>query len=259
MKIKPYIAFVFLLLIAATPAEGQRRNIYGLPAGALVLEVRAVPAEARAGRLLILWMLNPTKNPLPYGAEEYTCPDETRGSYYDGPTRVSLYDTQARTIVNTIKVTDEHIMEKDFLELPYRIRRNGYYHVPRFDEGREGKPVIMWLRDYNGDGHALEFALFDALACMGLETALIGYSVAQDKVIQYPVRLTIMEDGQPSIDERLWADYLFGQKPLSPGYWKYEIDYRGRGGTLDQYEIRYNQQAERFEGTLKSTPDEDAP
>jgi hypothetical protein len=53
-----------------------------------------------------------------------------------------------------------------------------YYHVEGVSKDREGKPAIMRMRDYNGDGKALEFALFDALACMGLETTLIGYSAA---------------------------------------------------------------------------------
>jgi hypothetical protein len=41
---------------------------------------------------------------------------------------------------------------------------------------RFGKPKIMLLKDYNGDGEALEFALFDAWTCSDLVTTLIGYS-----------------------------------------------------------------------------------
>jgi hypothetical protein len=54
------------------------------------------------------------------------------------------------------------------------------------------------------------------------------------------------------IQSSYWVDYLFSKKPTAPRYWKYEIDYRGRGGTLDQYEIRYNPQLERFEGKVDS-------
>jgi hypothetical protein len=53
-----------------------------------------------------------------------------------------------------------------------------------------------------------------------------------------------------------WCDYLFSKKPMSPGYWKYEINYRGRGGSLDKYEIRYDAQYETFVGTLVWTADE---
>ena len=50
-------------------------------------------------------------------------------------------------------------------------------------EGVEARPTILWLKDYNGDGKAFEFALFEAEACMGLQTTLIGYSEKQDRVI----------------------------------------------------------------------------
>ena len=108
----------------------------------------------------------------------------------------------------------------------------------------------MVLKDYNGDGKALEFALFEAEACMGLQTTLIGYSEKQDHVIQYPVKLDVVEGRKHSERISAWADYLFSKKPLRAGYWKYEIDYRGRGGSLDKYDVHYNQAREQFEGTL---------
>jgi hypothetical protein len=114
----------------------------------------------------------------------------------------------------------------------------------------------MWLKDYNGDGKALEFALFDALACMGLDTTLIGYSEKQDRVIQYPVSLEVIEGSKHSNRVTMWADYLFNTKPRRPGYWKYEIDYRGRAGSLDKWEVQYNAAKERFEGKLIVVPGE---
>ena len=92
---------------------------------------------------------------------------------------------------------------------------------------KEGKPQILVLRDINGDGKPYEFAMFDAWACMGLNTALFGYSEMQDKVIQYPVELKT--NGKTTTD--YWVDYLFSKKPIRKGYWKYEIDYTGRGGS----------------------------
>ena len=86
---------------------------------------------------------------------------------------------------------------------------------------------------------------------MGLATSLFGYSRKQDRVIQYPLRVEECEGGVlKSVRMRHWLDYLFVQEPVAPGRWKYEIDYRGRGGTLDKYEIRYNPTLERFEGTV---------
>ena len=121
--------------------------------------------------------------------------------------------------------------------------------MPGVRRGREGRPAIMSLRDYNGDGRALEFALYDAWACMGLETTLVGYSERRDRVIQYPIHLTI-SGGDLKSSVSPWADYLFSRRPVRPGRWKYRIDYRGRGGSLDVYDVRYDTRNERFEGTL---------
>ena len=98
--------------------------------------------------------------------------------------------------------------------------------------------------------------MFDAIACMGLPTTLIGFSEAQDRVIQYPVDLTVITGKQKSTRTALWVDYLFSQRPDSPGVWKYSIDYRGRAGTLDAYEVRYRPGEEKFSGQRISTEDD---
>jgi len=202
-------------------------------------------------------MLNPKKNPLNYDRNEiYTCPDQTRGSYYSGPARVSLIDTLTNELINTIKVSSYDAESEDTLDLPYDIRQGYYYRVDTVSrKTAQGKPTIIALRDYNADGKALEFALFDAPACMGLQTTLIGYSDKQDKVIQYPIQLVINEQGQRVPTTLLWADYLLSNKPQRPGHWKYEVDYRGRGGSLDKWEVRYNQTKEQFEGTVSRIAD----
>lgn len=249
--ITPLALLVFLLVAAsATPCPGQK---YNLPAGAFVVETRPLPSRSRQDRALVLWMINPTKHPRDTPGDIYTCPEETRGSYYSGPTRVSLVDTKTGRVINTVKLTQEYLEGEDSFDLPYKIH-DGYYHVAGVRRGQEGKPVIMWLKDYNGDGRAQEFALFDALACMGLPTTLIGYSESKDRVIQYPVRVEIIEGSKRSTTTLLWPDYLFSRKPVRPGYWKYEIDYRGRAGSLDKWEIRYNRQEEAFEGRVTYIP-----
>jgi hypothetical protein len=83
---------------------------------------------------------------------------------------------------------------------------------------------------------------------------LLGYSERQDKVIQYQTHLTVSDSKRKrSTSAEYWTDYLFSKKPVSPGSWKYEFDYRGRAGSLDKYEIHYNKQTERFEGRLVQT------
>jgi hypothetical protein len=250
-------AFILLPLLAPAALAQAKRAPYGLPAGALVVEERALELKDGRKRSLVLWMLRPKKYPRGGEEETYTCPEETRGSFYSGPTRLSLVDTEAGRVVNTLKILEDSAHGEDVFDIPYRIHAGSYYHVPGVAEGREGRPTVMWLRDYNGDGRALEFALFDALACMGLDTALFGYSERRDRVIQYSVSLeTTGADGKKTTDVLDWADYLFSKEPAAPGLWKFEIDYRGRGGSLDRYEVRYNVQAERFEGALTRTTDE---
>lgn len=249
------LSTVLLLLVFVSLGQAQvRRAPYGLPVGALVVEERALALKDGKQRSLVLWMLRPKKYPRTEDVEFYTCPEETRGSFYRGPVRVSLVDTAARRVVNTLKVL---LDGEDEFDLPYRIHAGGYYHVEGVTGAREGRPTIVWLRDINGDGRAEEFALYDAEACMGLGTALFGYSEKQDRVIQYPLSLAVTDSkGQKSTELLDWADYLFAKAPMSPGRWKYEIDYRGRGGSLDSYDVRYNPAAERFEGTLTSTTEE---
>ena len=250
-------AFMLLLGLACAAGAQTRRPPYGLPAGAVVVETRPLELGPSKKRALVLWMLKPEKYPRDSDPEEiYTCPEETRGSFYRGPARVSLVDTEAGRVVNTLKVVQEYADGVDEFDIPYRIKAGGYYHVEGTPEGREGRPAVMWLHDFNGDGRALEFALYDALACMGLETALFGYSERQDRVIQYPTSLEAEYGGKKTTGVLGWVDYLFSKQPSSAGRWKFEIDYRGRGGTLDSYDVRYDAAAERFVGSVTRTPEQ---
>lgn len=244
------LMFISACVLCFVSQSSSQPNLRGLPKDASVIETRNLPSALHPNRRLVLWMVNPNKNPTNYAWDEiYSCPEQTRGSHYSGPTRVSLIDSTSGKVINTIKILTGD--EEDSFDLPYAIRKGYYYRVPAMVKtGIEAKPNLIWLKDYNGDGKALEFALFDAVACMGLETTLVGFSDKQDRVIQYPVKLDVVEGTKHS--ERLspWADYLFNQKPQRPGYWKYEIDYRGRAGSLDKWEVRYNPAREQFEGTL---------
>jgi hypothetical protein len=222
---------------------GSVANIFAqtFPKSAVILE----KAKVTAAREMVLWMENPTKHPRSAENDIYTCPDNTRGHYYSGVTKVSLIDIKRKKILNTLEITSDGF-ESGFntLDLPYLIQK-GYYKVPRIDKNKEGKPVLMDLKDYNADGKPFEFALFDAIACMGLETTLIGYNPKQDKVIQYQTELKTSE----GISKEYWIDYFFGQKANKQGVWKYEIDYRGRAGALEKYEFRYDRKREMFYGT----------
>ena len=85
---------------------------------------------------------------------------------------------------------------------------------------------------------------------MGLQTSLFGYSERRDRVIQYPFHVEEDDGVRKSGRVRHWMDSIFAREPSAPDRWKFEIDYRGRGGALDKYEIRYNPTLERFEGSV---------
>jgi hypothetical protein len=235
--------FFILALSLFLFSSAKSQNNYNLPDDSLIIETQSINSQ----RELILWMQNPQRHPR-QSDEAYTCPDYTRGSYYEGFTEISLFNTKTQKIINTVRIQEDG---EDNFDIPYLIERH-YYKVPILNAGKEGKPKILSLQDFNGDGHALEFVLFDAEACMGLETALFGYDENLDKVIQYPVILKTDKETNKSF----WAGYLFSEKPVRKGFWKFQIDYRGRGGTLDKYEYQYDKATRTFYGTIKSISDE---
>ena len=230
------------LLIISAVAAAQ------LPPGAVVIE----RATVRSDRELVLWMVKPTKFDRGPNSNDnpYTCPERTRGHYYTGPARVSLLEPDTQRILNTVPL---HPYKEDSFDIPHRIVPDFYYTVPGAKPGQEGKPKLLDLRDFNGDGLPLEAAFYEAQACMGLLTTLVGYSPKQDRVLQYAVELRVSGDGKTQTETRLWVDYLFSYKPVSPRRWVYQIDYRGRAGSLDAYDIRYIPAEERFRGTLACT------
>jgi hypothetical protein len=253
-----------LLLIAAVsvPLPAQSVGDVLLPSGAVVIERAAVPAAAHPDREILLWMISPEKHDRGPLSESnfYTCPERTLGSYYKGPTRISLVDTRQKKIINTINLRHSW-GDEDSFDIPYRILADYYYFVPGQTRGSEGKPALLALRDINGDGLPLETAFFEAEACMGLATTTIGYSPRRDKLIHYEIELNsrtekmvegqgIVNTGEAATRTTSWVDYLFAEQPSQPGQWSYKIDYTGRGGTLNTYNVRYDSSRERFVGTL---------
>lgn len=261
-RIEPRSVTLIASIALALPLHPQA-PAPDLPAGGFVVERASVPANVHRDREMVLWMIAPKRfDRGPLAGKPYSCPESTRGSYYSGPTRVSLADTASRKILNTVKIRRPSDGEDTF-DIPYRILAGGYYSVPGTKRDEEGKPRLLGLRDLNGDGLPLEAAFYQAVACMGLPTTLIGYSPRQDRVIQYETELKVsgprivvnkgyVPAGSVTTETALWIDYLFAQKPKAPGHWSYEIDYTGRLGALDSYDIRYDKVREKFLGSRVS-------
>ena len=243
--------FLGLVLLCAGAIAQGRAVAQPFPEGTLIIEQRNIPNVSN--RALVLWMLKPHRSePIPED-DPYTCPDETRGNAYSGPTRVSLINVGTRAIINTIEIRDPHFPEKDSFDIPYEIRPGYYYLVTPARGGKAGKPTILNYRDYNGDGEAAEFVLYDAPFCMGLQTALVGYSRRQDRVLQYPLDVKFAKGRESWREESLWLEYIFSEKPAAPGHYRFEVDYRGRGGSLLSYDVIYDKASERFRGTCVIT------
>jgi hypothetical protein len=124
-----------------SPASGfsEPQHWTGLPADAKVLEYRELPPSAHTNRALILWMIDPQEFRVGNG-EPYTCPGETRGSFFRGPTRISLVDTTASTIINTVEIRgDEGETSPDEFDIPYLIHRK-YYRVDRRSSSMKDTP-----------------------------------------------------------------------------------------------------------------------
>lgn len=243
----PFLLLFHSSVLATTVRTGVNSGdnvttYLGLPADARVIETQELPATVHPDRALVLWMEHPERlGRLSGGApnEPYMCPDYTRGQSYRGPTRISLVDSRTRRVLNTVKLVEPAGDGQDTFDIPYLIEPGYYYNVPGPRRSGEGRPKLLDLRDYNGDGQALEAAFFNAENCLSLPTTLIGYSATKDRVVQYP----IVVNGK---QQEFWLQSLFAEKPMRPGYWDYQVDSRGCGGALTHYQVTFDAAQEEF-------------
>lgn len=231
----------------APPPDPPAWIATALPAGATVVEIASLASAGIEHRTLVLWMTHATRNPVDLLDGTYTCPDQTRGSYWRGTAFVSVVDESARRVLRTTALRGDDSADVD---LPYRIRPGLYYRTHGApDANGEAVAVVMHLVDATGDGRRLEFVLYDAVGCMPIMTSLVGYEPATDEVVQYQVQVTVDDGGRKSVETGEWWDYLFVKKPVAPGHWRYTIDYSGRGGSVDSYDLQYDAPRRMFVGT----------
>ncbi len=249
------LKMLLLLAIAVIRADDRQGGFvkdsrsYGLrcSAGSPLIIERQVLRSTKERRALVLWMCGAEKHEDEIVDDHYTCPDQTRGHFYRGQTWLSLIDEATGRIVNTISIRSDWENETTF-DIPYRIGRY-FYSVPsRLDTHGEGKPKILRLKDYNGDGDALEFVLFEAENCTIVKTSLFGYSRRKDRVMQYPIRLSQREGTKTEVRNSPWLDRFMLQKPVSPGHWEWKYQYHAGG--LTHFDVRYNKSIEAFEGEI---------
>jgi hypothetical protein len=236
--------------------SAQAAPVHGLECGSgtpLVIEKQDLKGIGKQ-RTLVLWMCSVKKHEDDFDSNAYTCPDQTTGHFYRGRTQVSLIDPQRDRVINTVAVLSSWLNEQTF-DVPYEIARFFYHVDGPLNKRGEGRPKLLWLEDYNGDGDALEFALFNAHNCTIVETTLFGYSKSQDRVIQYPIHLVQREGTTITERNSPWLDHFMLEKPIRSGHWKWQYQYHAGG--LTHYEIAYNPSKEMFEGEIVIDPERD--
>lgn len=248
---------------------------YGLDTDAKILEYRELPGYPC--RAIVLWMRHPKV--ILNMDEAYTCPDVTTGKgYFTGIASLSLLNTATGCVINTLHVEaseaweyNDTIRKRMCIDLPFAIRNPAVgreigglkYHSTGGTDSTEGKAQVLYLEDVNGDGKKLEFALYQQSGCMSCSTTLFGYSPLKDKLINYDIQLTCFEKvfkgEKPDHDttyhlQSKWIDHAFCFRFDKSGSLNYDVDYRGRGGNWDRYQLHYNASGEYFSGTLDTRP-----
>ena len=220
--------------------QGLNKNytnlVKKLPASATIIDFQNLAQSGYPNRSLVLWMENPKR--FPKTDESYSCPDYTRGSYYTGKAYLSLYDETQSAVINTTLIQPSY--PGDPIDIPYKIKAHFWSDSTSSDDIA---PKIVSLKDYNGDGKALEFPLFNQVACIGRDTSLLGYTPTYDKAIQFP----ILSNGRL----QYWADYLFDK--IKSTTWDYSINYAGRGGCKTRHQGYYDTINERFVDIVSDT------
>ncbi len=124
--------FIGIVLSTETVFATSRGDEYPLGEGAVIIEMQKVTPT----RMLILWMVRPTKHPRETPDDSYTCPEYTRGNFNSGPTRISLVNAESRQVINTVNILPR---EGNEFDLPYSIRGDYYYHVEGVGKGKGRK------------------------------------------------------------------------------------------------------------------------
>jgi hypothetical protein len=107
---------VLTLLLAMTLARL-------LPERATVVEARTLPRDIHPDRMLVLWVADGRKACPPGWREVWACWDYTSGCSYQGPARVSLVDTNAGRLINTLELSEP--WGEDRFGVPYEVRGGG--------------------------------------------------------------------------------------------------------------------------------------
>jgi hypothetical protein len=213
-----------LIVLAGTLGA---QTIEGIPKQAEILETKPLPSKLRPGRALVIWMLSPEEHRVgTFLRDQHECPGQTPSAFKRGQTRLSLVNTTAMRVINSVPV--RYGEDDDEFDVPL---------------GTE----LLTLRDIDGDGVAAEFFLYDRPSCGEADTYVYGYNGAKDRVANHEFQLTDT-DGNRVRRTSLRGFHL--QRPTTPRHWNFKV--AEDTGDERVYDIRFLPERERFEGTMDS-------
>lgn len=219
-----------------------------LPSNAKIIETAHLSVRGGKARVLALWMSNPKR----FMASWDSAADLVYGDHWFGPTSLSLIDPANRKLINTIRIHSPTEAPEDngSYSVPF-FTWDGPYYVPHPDKNHEGTPILLYLRDFTGEGVAGQFALFNHVASGISSGSVFGYSPISDRAVQYPVELTHGKF-RPVIQSS--ATQIFETEPISPGYWKFTWEAgHGSSAWIDET-VRFDPAGQLFAETQTIRP-----
>jgi len=249
-------------------------KLYQFPENSKIIEFKELNSSGVFDRAIVYWIQNPRVSI--QCESDYDCALSMIGhGQYNGLIKFSLVDTKLKRIINTVDFFFDELysdpdgkiahVKYETMAIPFvsptinsrsALQSRVEYKVNGGNKSEEGFTEILDIHDYNGDGKKLEFALFEpgGGGCMGTESTLIGYSLKQDKLLWYPINIKCMEKDNKNniVTEQLkyyWLGYTFTYKFANKKL-VYEIDFRGRGGSLQKYNLVYDDINECFTGSV---------
>ncbi|MCC6459732.1 MAG: hypothetical protein IT260_04655 [Saprospiraceae bacterium] len=194
--------------------------------------------------------------------EFYTCPAESTGhGFVCGAIRYVLLDPQQNTVLDTLPdLRCEEYRSPWCHELPFSICQ-GYTYRSNGDHEREGLARILTFSDFDRDGLAAEFPLFEYGGSCGFNAAvLVGYDARQDALRPLSFSFAAAEEdwenrrkGQDSTYQAVY-DWL-PNPPLRALLQQDTLRYFfsiGHGSEIAElYTIWFERSAREYRGTLR--------
>jgi hypothetical protein len=210
------LAFGIVLALLLSGSESSPAILRVLPRDAEILETAIIqtPTYENKGRMLVLWQIKPQLD-----FSEDWCGNVVYGRASTGLTRVSLVSVPEDRLINTLEIWDDELRpERKTFSLPRIVASSGYYLVPHPRTGNQGVPRILNLSDFTGSGSGSQFALFAYVACGIVDSSVFGYSIEEDRVVQYRVNVYTNGHGPK---QHSWIQQVFAVKPVARDHWDF--------------------------------------